>query len=376
MSEILRERLFVLLRSAMYASSVEEFSVFNGIDDKQWTELMVIAKKHGLKLLITEALEYLPVQFHPSNKLKAPWAFSVFRAEDRFEHYKSTLEDLAEIMDGASLPVILMKGLTVARLYPNPARREGGDIDVFLIGNKNKGDDVVRSLGITVEKDGEKEKHSHFVFNGVDVENHNTFIDIEHYLEKYCQRTKRINEIIHSAVDEGRLEEMKVGRQKVYTLEPKVALFFMVAHAMMHAISIDGAIRQYSDIAIYINHYREQIDADWLHDRFEECGMRKFVANMEHFCVTRLGMDSFFNIDEKDLVEGELSLENILFMFRVKAKSKTIIRHTFDSVIKLVLYRRIRLAYLGIGSYMDYVIPSFIKRAKALYIRICTSKQF
>ncbi len=376
MSEILRERLFILLRSAIYARSVEEFSVFNGMDDEQWSQLMTIAKRHGLMLLTAEALEYLPSQYHPSLKLKATWAFALINAEGRFEHYKKTVEQLAEVMSDGGLPMILIKGLTVASLYPNPTRREGGDIDMFLLGDKNKGDELIKSLGIAVYEEGDDEKHSHFVFNGVDVENHNTFIDIEHYVDKYWQRTKRINEIIHNAVDEGRLSEMTIGSQRVATLEPTVALFFMVAHAMMHAIGVDGAIRQYSDIVVYTNHYREQIDSEWLKSRFEECGMSKYVANMEHFCVTRLGMSPLFDLDEKYIVEGELSLENILFMFRVKAKSKSIVRHTIDSLKKLVLYRRIRLAYLGIGSYRDYVIPSFIKRTKALYLRICTSKRY
>ncbi len=375
MSDILRERLFILLRSVIYAQNVEQFSAFNDMNDEQWAELMTVAKRQGLTLLIAEALELLPAKYHPSLKLKAAWAFALIKAEDRFEHYKRTVEELAEIMSDAGLPIILMKGLTVASLYPNPARREGGDIDMFLLGDKTKGDDVIRSLGIDVYKDGDEEKHSHFVFKGVEVENHNTFIDIEHYLEKYWQRTKRINEIIHSAVDEGRLSEMTIGSQRVATLEPNVAIFFMVAHAMMHAVGVDGAIRQYSDIVVFTNHYRTQIDQEWLKARFEECGMSKYVANMEHFCVTRLGMSPLFNLDEKYIVEGELSLENILFMFRVKAKSKSIVRHTIDSLKKLVLYRRIRLAYLGIGSYRDYVIPSFIKRTKALYLRICTSKQ-
>ncbi len=374
MSEILRDRLFVLLRSGMYARSVEEFSIFEGIDDEQWSQLMAVAKRHGLMLLIIEALEYLPSEYHPSLKIKARWAFAAISAEDRFEHYKQTVEELTKIMNSAGLPIILMKGLTVATLYPNPARREGGDIDIFLLGDKNMGDELIRSLGIEVENDGEEEKHSHFIFKGVDVENHNTFIDIEHYLEKYWQRTKRINQILHNAVDEGMIEDMALGDQKVKILEPRVALFFMVAHAMMHAIGVDGACRQYTDIVIYINHYREQIDADWLKARFEECGMSKFVANMEHFCVASLGMEPFFNLSQEEIVEGDLSLENILFMFRVKPKSESIVRHTIDSINKLVLYRRIRLAYLGIASYRDYVIPSFIKRSKALYSRLSKSK--
>ncbi len=358
----------------MYARSVEEFSIFKGIDDEQWLQIMAVAKRHGLMLLIIEALEYLPSEYHPSLKIRAGWAFAVINAEDRFEHYKQTVEELARTMHSAELPIILMKGLTIARLYPNPARREGGDIDIFLLGDKKKGDELVRSLGIEVEKDGEDEKHSHFIFNGVDVENHNTFIDIEHYLEKYWQRTKRINQILHNAVDEGLIVEMTVGSQKVMTLEPRVALFFMMAHAMMHAIGVDGACRQYTDIAIYINHYRDQIDTDWLKASFEECGMSRFVANMEHFCVTRLGMEPFFNLSEEIVVEGELSLENILFMFRVKPKSESVVRHSVDTMNKLVLYRRIRLAYLGIGSYRDYVIPSFIKRSKALFRRLFKSK--
>ncbi len=375
MSEMLKERLFFLLRSAMYARSAEEFSIFNGIDDEQWEELMTTAKRHGLKLLITEALDYLPSQYHPSLKVKATWAFAVINAEDRFEHYKQTLEELAKIMSDSEISILLMKGLTVASLYPNPARREGGDIDMFLLGDKNKGDAAIRSLGVAIDQDGEGYKHSHFVFNGIDVERHNTFIEIDHYIKKYRRQTERINEIILGSINEGRLSEMTIGSQKVFMLEPKYALLFMIAHAMGHIIFVDGGIRQYSDIAIYIKYYRDQLDAEWFKERFEECGMSKFVANMEYFCVHRLGMKPFFNLDYKDIETGEFSLENVLLRFRLVPNIISSLRDPKELIDKLVLYRRLRLAYLGIGSYVDFVMPRVIRRAKAKKQTICTSKQ-
>ena len=48
-------------------------------------------------------------------------------------------------MSKNNIPMMVIKGYTLARLYPKPERRIGGDIDIFLFDKQEEGDCIIRN---------------------------------------------------------------------------------------------------------------------------------------------------------------------------------------------------------------------------------------
>ena len=67
--------------------------------------------------------------------------------------------------DSKGLKFLLLKGIGLSLVYPNPSSRESGDIDFYLFGNYKEG-----NLIFAPTKFSESAKHSSFVYKGVNVE--------------------------------------------------------------------------------------------------------------------------------------------------------------------------------------------------------------
>ncbi|MCQ5099088.1 nucleotidyltransferase family protein [Bacteroides caccae] len=68
-----------------------------------------------------------------------------------------------------------------------PEFRELGDMDIYTYDKHDEANQIPKSLGIDVEFD---EKHDMFNFEGVNVEHHNTFINV------HSKKTRLINEYL------------------------------------------------------------------------------------------------------------------------------------------------------------------------------------
>ena len=165
--------LLSLIKTSLCFSNREAFlDVPEGTD---WNSLVNLAARQGVLCVARDGLVQMP---GISRELLIRWELSVQKLEARNKKQRAVIKELVALFRENGIEMLLLKGIGLSELYPDPNHRECGDIDIFLFGDYEKGNKVIEELGIEVEKEGSK--HSKFYFKGVPVENHKTFLNVEY----------------------------------------------------------------------------------------------------------------------------------------------------------------------------------------------------
>ncbi|HEY5509954.1 MAG TPA: nucleotidyltransferase family protein, partial [Prolixibacteraceae bacterium] len=168
--------LFSLLRHAIWQNREEERIDFD-LTTQEWQRLIENAASMGVLAIAFDALPKGEAFPGLSKELMIRWGLSVQRLEDRNRRQREALRELIDTFRENQIAVLLLKGLGLAENYPLPAHRECGDLDIYLFGDYEKGNQVIEALGIEVDK--ECSKHSSFFFKGIHVENHLSFLNLD-----------------------------------------------------------------------------------------------------------------------------------------------------------------------------------------------------
>ena len=175
--------LFRLLRAAL--GSETEVSL---PDDVDWNEVIDLSFEQGVAAIAVDGLQ----KFYEANPglelaldkpklepLKYEWFGATFQAEGDYGKTVEAAEELAK-----KFPIVVLKGLAVARKYPVPSHRASVDLDVF------GEEEMLKQVQHDVIRDDYK--HTGFMFQGVMVEYHKSLIAWKSLKNgKHIERTLR-----------------------------------------------------------------------------------------------------------------------------------------------------------------------------------------
>ncbi len=185
---LIEERLFALLRGGLQTAVVDS-ALFADMSTKAWQDCYRLAAKHGVMAIVWDGVQALPAGLQPPRVLKLTWALAVQDYEERYSRYCRTIDELSRFYAQHGITTVQMKGVGLSACYPVPAHREGGDIDIFTysadltqMSDKEANtlaDSLMKQQGIEVGM--HSVKHSNFYYNGVPIENHKRFLNVELY---------------------------------------------------------------------------------------------------------------------------------------------------------------------------------------------------
>lgn len=237
--------LFSLLRHAIWQNRDSEQIDFD-LTTLEWQRLIENAASMGVLAIAFDALpkgEALPGL---SKELMIRWGLSVQRFEDRNRRQREALRELIDTFRENQIEVLLLKGLGLAENYPLPAHRECGDLDIYLFGDYEKGNQVIEALGIEVDKEGTK--HSHFFFKGIPVENHLSFLDVG-----FSQTNKNLEEHLHRILKEQGYETIMIDDLTVRIPTPDFTSLFLTRHDITHFVASGLVLRHFCDMALFFS---------------------------------------------------------------------------------------------------------------------------
>lgn len=166
--------LLALVRHALGNGKPDE-SLLEGASPAQWREVLRLCSVQGVTALTFHSLSTLAAHLRPPRELYLSWAANAHRIIERYHRQQDVASRLAQTLQERSLRMMILKGLGTAQYYPIAHLRECGDIDIWLFGQHLAGDQVAQELGLEVAC--HNPKHSQFVFQGILIENHRTFLD-------------------------------------------------------------------------------------------------------------------------------------------------------------------------------------------------------
>ena len=286
-SEIIR-LFFSLLRSALWGTASQET-----VTAQQFPRLMDLAKTQTVSGLMFDVLKDIRVQ--DERQIKTIVHKAYFHAEKirkRNEAMDKELAWFAAQIEEHGLNCIVVKGQTIARLYPKPETRCSGDID-FLIPATQKGEGAQKTQ-IELEKIAQifpdakipeklLEKECAFRHDGKLYELHARLTDFG------CKK--------HARLWEGQIEKdwlhpyyVKVGDLKIRTLSPTMNAAYIFVHLFFHLIREGVSLRQFCDWAMFLHAYRDEIDRQQLTDFMQDMDMSQAYKAMGCILVDELGL--------------------------------------------------------------------------------------
>lgn len=134
----LEERyLFLLIRAGINTDTPAEDVPDSSPD---WPKIYALAARQGVLAVAWDGLQSicrgnrLDSECRPDKALELKWAYNVRIIEQRYARQQRAAQHLAKILAEENISTMILKGLSLSRLYPIPQHRPCGDIDIWLYG--------------------------------------------------------------------------------------------------------------------------------------------------------------------------------------------------------------------------------------------------
>lgn len=260
---------------------------------EQWKDLMDLAKRQGVGAIAFDGVQSLfevyPNKIKAANESSVEWMRWVYDCTGMMTQYerlniqqKESICKLADICKQNSLKLMVFKGQANASLYPESNHRAVGDIDCYMFGEADKGDQLLAGNGATVENNWYR--HSKISFHDETIENHRVLCHTRGSKIKKRMEEELITLLLTS--------EMKHINGCGEALMPPVQFnaYFLTYHALHHFTSEGLRMKQILDWAMFIKACQKEVDWNAFNDFCKRYKLDRFAAVMNYIAVHHLGI--------------------------------------------------------------------------------------
>ena len=281
------EMLLALLRTTLHQREVE-VSYFSDATPEDWLQCYRLAVRQGVSALAWEGVERLPMEYAPPLDVKLSWALKEKKQCAKYQKHCLALNELTQLYTQHGIATMVLKGVGLSRLYPVPAHREGGDIDIYTYSaDKSCMTDeeanqlaleLMRKMGAVVE-DTLFRKHSEFVFQGVTFENHCLFLHVNE-----CQSIAKAEQWLeeHRA---SQMVELQDGECQVEVPMVTFDRVFVALHAAQH-YGYGLSLKHLCDWTLLAQQDGVELPVE-LDDKY----LKQSVATLTQLCNRYLGLE-------------------------------------------------------------------------------------
>ncbi len=278
--------LFTLIRAGINADIPADY-MSAAVPD--WQDVYSLAAAQGVLAVAWDGLQSvcrdgrLAADHRPDKTLKLKWAYNVQIIEQRYERQQRAAQHLAKVLAAADIPMMILKGLSMSRLYPIPQHRPCGDIDIWLYGKQRQADELLRTkYGIKIDED----EHHHTVFfvDGVMVENHFDFLNVHAHTSN-----REIEHILQRLATQSG-ETLETGGCRIFLPPANFNALFLLRHAAAHFAAVDIGLRHLLDWALFVQRYHDKIDWAQLESIARAQNMHRFLHCMNALAIDALGI--------------------------------------------------------------------------------------
>lgn len=280
--------LIALLRSALGCvpcrSDKELF-----IGDVPWGEVYAFAASQGVAAIAWDGLMRLESEGvitneqMPKRAIKLQWALSVERIERRYVVQRRALAKLAGLYEQEGIRLMVLKGHGLSLCYPRPEHRSASDIDIWLFGDQERADKILREQH-NIDIDEDVHHHTVFTFEGVMIENHYDFLNI------HAHRSNRdIEARLKSWSEHGIATQLD--SSTIYLPSVNCHALFLLRHAAQHFAAAEIVLRHVTDWAMFVRQHYAEIDWATLRSICRDHRMDKFLDAMNDIAAMVAPLD-------------------------------------------------------------------------------------
>jgi len=258
------ELVLALVRNALWGDKIPSL----WLSDEKWEKIYKIASDQALLSIIFDAFNSECV---PPKTILSRWTLDVSRCESVAERINNVQEELSSYLDKNGIEYAILKGVNIAKFYPDPKHRIAGDIDFyfpsangFAMANRM----AKRLSEIKLDSDGD----IHYVRFGIVVEHHRGW---NHLSSKAASNMQ--------------------ARIQDHSLIPEDDLLMLSSHLLRHAMTGGAGLRQLMDVAVATRAYHGQYRKAAFAGRLTELGLEKWGG------LLAAVMNTAFKIPVKEL---------------------------------------------------------------------------
>lgn len=272
-----------LVRSVLEKECADEF-------DGDFKSLLKLAREHNMTNILWYALkENKNVPTDIATELQSSHNMMLFKCANQ----KLARAEIYQAFSEQGIEHIFLKGADVAELYPCEDMREMADIDVYAdLEDHERVKSALLNIGYRFE--GHKGHH--------DVFHRDPFISVE------------VHESVLDHQRDTRLEQYFVppwhlahGDTVSRHFDLSDNYIFLMGHLFGHFHQGGIGVRVFSDMALYIKKYADELDWERINSVFESCGVLEVMNNLK-----TLALHWFGDEPESELIDemGEYVFES------------------------------------------------------------------
>ena len=287
-----------------------EFLSGDALIDFDWNAFYRFCKKQTLSGIVFEGIKRLPKGIAPTQNLLLAWLGQSQSIRKRNILLNEVTVSIYEKLKTAGIRCCILKGQGNALMYPNPASRTPGDVDVWI----DAGRDDIRRLAHSLSKENgvvgkESLNHIELVVDGVEVELHstpcisnNTFYNRR--LQKWLKRNVDLqcSNLVQFPGEAGHVAVPTNAFNVVYQL----------LHLYHHFFYEGVGFRQMIDYYFVMNNVECKMYNSALQRELKHLGLWKFAGAVMYVLHEVLGLQEDRMISPVDEKRGKLLLNEIM----------------------------------------------------------------
>lgn len=273
--------------------------------DKEWRGMYAAALKQTIAGVMFSGVERLPHQQRPPKEIVIKWFSIVNRIEARNKRMNVAAVEVSGRFRKAGFRNVILKGQGIAALYPDPLRRQSGDIDIWLEGSREK-------ILAYVRKFAPKEEalYHHIQFPVI------PDVGIEvHFIPSFCISPFTDKKLQRFFADEASFDNYivlpdKAGR--IAVSPERLNRIFLLRHTFGHFLGEGVGLRQVMDYYYLLcASDNPQADRDEM-DLLKDLGMYKFAGALMYVLHHVFGLPEDRMLVCMNVKEGRFLLKEIM----------------------------------------------------------------
>lgn len=275
---------------------------------EEWQAVFDMAVRQALIGVCADGIDALDNEQRPPRTVAMRWAMTVVQIEKMSRRQNMQAVDVQRRFAKEGFRSCIFKGVGVAAAYyPNPLRRQGGDIDIWLEGGRRRIVEYVRSLSPR-----ETVSYHHIDFKAVK----NPVIEV-HFFPTFLLNPWRNMRMMDYWKREAPRQmtnrvELPEGLGVITAPTDDVNVIALLGHIMHHFLEEGVGMRQIVDYYYLLTRGCRELDREATKRLLCDFHMTKFAGAVMYVLRVVLGMDGRFMITEPDAKAGRMLLDNIM----------------------------------------------------------------
>lgn len=247
---------------------------------------------------------------------------------------------IAKLFKENDISFVLLKGISLSYLYPQPDFRPSSDVDIYLPHKEDfaKAEKLLCDMGMTPEEEEHPENNSdhHTCFY---MRQGNTRLVLELHFNivgrvAFEPANRLIDEVFDSSLS---LYDININGTNFKILEPSSYVFYMLYHMLKHYLYSGLNVRLLLDIIYFCKAYKDNIDFDLIEKWCTTSGMYSFYETVFSTCVYYFGYEWHKKPIEKAKCESFIDI--VLHEYKKDDKSTLSKSRVYDKVNALTYFK-------------------------------------